>query len=486
MVTGRFVSVIRITCVGAFAALVLSANGQPESAARPNVLFVVADDQRNNMGCYGDNHAKTPHLDRMAAEGTIFSRAYCQYAMCGPSRASLLTGLRPDVVKVYDLHTPVRRPNPDVLTLPQDFKNRGYHTRAIGKVFHPGTDDPESWSVPTFAGPEIVGTTHITSGTEGGLPDVTPGPGGGKRGPSWFAPNLPEDQIHDGVITREAIKALGELKDKPFFLAVGFNRPHLPFVAPKKYFDLYEGEELPVAENLHVPEGAPPIAITQSGELRQYRDIPTSGALSREKSRELTLAYYACTSFVDAQVGRLLDELERLGLDDETIVVFWGDHGFHLGENSLWAKYTNFETATRAPLMFRVPGGNTSTTVDAVVEFVDVYPTLAELCGWKPEDVHGDSLAGFIKGSKAGAPDTGTALSQVNRGDGMGYSIRTHHYRYTEWRSKSGETTARELYNHVDDPGENVNLANDPAMMTVIDSLQEELEKLISAKPGKA
>jgi len=449
---------------------------------RPNVLFIVADDQRTNLGCYGDKNAITPNLDRLAAEGLRFNRAYCQYAMCGPSRASILTGLRPDTVKVYDLHTKVRKHTPEILTLPQDFKNRGYLTRAIGKIFHPGIDDEESWSVPTFPGPEIVGTTSVTSGTVGGLPDVTPGPAGGKRGPSWFAPDLPEEQFHDGVITREAVSVLRQLKDKPFFLAVGYNRPHLPFVAPKKYFDLYKGKDLPVAANDYAPKGVPEIAMSQFSELRQYRDIPATGPLSMGKARELTLAYYACMSFMDAQVGMLMDELVTLGLDDNTIVVFWGDHGYHLGEHGIWAKHTNFEAATRAPLILKVPGAKTSGTIESVVEFVDVYPTLAELCGWMPRGMEGESLAGYVSGSVKDSDtlSSGTAVSQVNRGNGIGHTLRTDRFRYTEWKKKDGTVMARELYDHKVDDGENRNVAESEANQSIISKLQEELEAILS------
>jgi len=449
---------------------------------KPNVLFIVADDQRTNLGCYGDPQAITPNFDKLAAAGIKFNRAYCQYAMCGPSRASILTGLRPDSIKVYDLHTKVRKYTPEVLTLPQDFKNRGYFTRAIGKVFHPGIDDPKSWSMPTFPGPEIVGTTSVTSGTVGGLPDVTPGPGGGKRGPSWFAPDLPEHEFHDGVITREVIKAMNDLKDRPFFLAVGYNRPHLPFVAPKKYFDLYGEKTLLLPENGFPPKDVPDIAMTQSGELRQYRDIPATGPLSLAKRQELTLAYYACTSFVDAQMGRLLDELKRLDLEKDTIVVFWGDHGFHLGEHSIWAKYTNFEVATRAPLILKVPSGRTTGTVTSVVEFVDVYPTLTELCGWRAEGTEGKSLAGYVTGALEDniTNGRGLALSQVNRGDGMGYSLRTDRYRYTEWRREDGLIAERELYDHMADHGENRNMAGEVDNEATMRELHEQIEEILS------
>lgn len=479
----RIYRVCHILAVTGFAGLVVVISPGAFAADKPNILFIVADDQRNNLGCYGDPYAKTPNLDKLAAEGIMFSRAYCQYAMCGPSRASLLTGLRPDTVKVYDLNTTVRKHNPELLTLPQDFKNRGYFTRAIGKVFHPNIDDSESWNVPTFPGPEIVGTTSETSGTVGGLPDVTPGPGGGKRGPSWFAPDLPTEQFHDGIVTEEAIKALKNLKDRPFFLAVGYNRPHLPFVAPKEFFDLYSGAEPPLADNLFPPENVPDLALTASGELRQYRDIPATGPLSLAKTRELTLAYYACTSFVDAQVGRLLEELKLLELDDNTIVVFWGDHGFPLGENSIWAKHTNFEVATKAPLLFRVPGGKTSTTVESIVEFIDVYPTLTDLCGWNADRAQGKSLAAYINSSKQTASandDAPTALSQARRKEGTGYSLRSDQYRYTEWRANGEKAIiARELYDHTTDPAENRNIAGDPANQAIMERMHTQInEKL--------
>ncbi|NQT11661.1 MAG: sulfatase, partial [Planctomycetes bacterium] len=326
------------------------------SEAGPNVLFIAVDDLRPELGCYGVSGIETPNIDALAGRGTVFLRAYCQQAVCGPSRASLLTGRRPDTTKVYGNGTHVRRALPDVVTLPQHFKKHGYHTQAFGKIFHMGMDDPRSWSAPLtrVMTPMYVDPTAEAAWTDEIARRYTPeafrrraskidpdsnlvlqlgsGGGGVRRGPAWEAPDVEDDALMDGQTANQAVAALREIRDKRFFLAVGFFKPHLPFVAPKRYFDKYPLDKLRLAENPFPPEDVPRIAMHNSGELRgQYTDVAKSGPISDEKALELIRGYYASTTYVDAMIGRVLDELDRLGLREKTVVVLWGDHGWQLG-----------------------------------------------------------------------------------------------------------------------------------------------------------
>jgi arylsulfatase A-like enzyme len=297
------------------------------------------------------------------------------------------------------------------------------------------------------------------------------------RGPAWESLDVDDEQLGDGLSAKRAVELLNELKDKRFFLAVGFYKPHLPFVAPKRYYDLYPLESIRTAKNPFPPKNAPKFALTSGGELRSYAEIPEKGPISEDQARELIRGYYAATSYTDAQIGRVLDELETLGLDENTIVCVWGDHGWKLGEHGAWCKHTNFELDTNAPLIFRVPDQRRPDgESDALVEFVDVYPTLAELCGLPaPEGVEGTSLASLIDN-----PDREwktAAFSQYPRGDVMGYSMRTDRYRYTEWQNKqTGEVEARELYDHDLDPDENENVAGAEANQKLVAKLGEQLK----------
>jgi len=475
---------------------------QAAAADRPNVLFIAVDDLRPELGCYGVPVVQSPHIDALARRGTVFTRAYCQQAVCNPSRASLLTGRRPDTTKVYGNGTHIRLALPEVVTLPQHFKQHGYHTQAFGKVFHMGMDDPASWSVPLSrammpmyvdetaeaAWRDEIGRRYTPEAFRRRASKLDPdtglvlqlgsGGGGVHRGPSWEAPDVADDVLMDGQTANQAVRALRRIRDKQFFLAVGFFKPHLPFVAPKKYFDLYPLEKLRPADNPYPPEDVPRIALHNSGELRgQYTDVPKSGPISDQKALELIRGYYAATTYVDAMIGRVLDELDRLGLRDETVVVLWGDHGWQLGEHGLWGKATNFELATRSPLIFSVPGQKRpGAKTDALAEFVDIYPTLSELCGLPiPEGLEGTSLVPVIE-----APDRpwkGAAFSQYPRKKVMGHSMRTDRYRYTEWAVPGEPPVAVELYDHRTDPDENVNLANKPENKELV----AELSRLLDA-----
>jgi iduronate 2-sulfatase len=465
-----------------------------------NVLFIAVDDLRPELGCYDTPMIKTPHIDALAKTGTVFNRAYCQQAVCSPSRTSLLTGCRPDTTKIYDLHTHFRLHQPDIITLPQYFKKHGYHTQSLGKIYHGLLDDPQSWSVRSwFPRDQLYGKPENLAEVKkmkeqlrskgklkklkaakrdpktGTVLKLGKNVGARALGPAWEDPDVPDNALRDGMLADKAIKVLGQVKDKPFFLAVGFYRPHLPFVAPKKYFDLYQPQELQLAGNPFPPEDVPKIALMNFGELRTYSDIPKQGAVSDKKARELIHAYYATVSYVDAQIGRVLTELDRLGLRENTVIVLWGDHGWQLGEHGLWCKHTNFEVATRSPLIFSAPKqANRGITTDALVEFVDVYPTLVEMCDLPmPEKLEGASLLSVI--NKPDQPWKKAAFSQYPRGKMMGYSMRTNRYRYTEWGKPGKPPVGVELYDHKEDPDENVNIAGQPDHKNLIAQLSKQL-----------
>jgi len=434
-----------------------------ERKSRPNVLFIGADDLRMEVGCFGDTRVQTPHLDQFARRGVRFNHAYCQQALCNPSRASILTGLRPDTLGVFDLHTHFRETRPDIVTLPQVFKHHGYHTQGIGKVFHNGNQDAfrgdaPSWSVPA--------TLHYASHYDD-HPVVT-----GELPPDLSTlqktecRDVPDEAYYDGRVAAAAVATLRQIKDKPFFLAVGFWKPHLPFNAPKRYWDLYKREHIELPPNPNPPVDVPPLA------LQEYQIDPKK-TLTDDDVRELRHGHYATISYLDAQIGKVLAELDRLGLRDNTIVVFWSDHGLHVGEHGLWGKTTNFELDARTPLIIAAPRrpSTAGRKTDALVELLDLYPTLLDLCNLPaPHRLEGVSLgpllaapsttvksAAFTQHPRPPYYEKGVAL-QI-----MGYSIRNDRYRYTEWRKvPGGEVIARELYDHEKDPMETANVAADP------------------------
>ena len=447
------------------------------ATSRPlNVLFLAVDDLRPELGCYGNSQIQTPNLDALAARSMIFERAYCQAAVCGPSRASLLTGLRPDTTRVWGNRTHFRHAHPALVTLPQRFKDAGYHTQAIGKVLHGNQADSPSWSVPAWPeGGRQAGMQYIDEARFAALRAKEPGRRWqGDEIPtlewtkldSWQAPDVPANALQDGQVADRAVAALQELRDQPFFLAVGFQKPHLPFTAPKRYFELYDADRLPLAEDAHRPVDAPDFAFTNSQELRGYQDIPATGPLARGKARELVHGYYAATSFMDAQAGRVLSELERLGLAERTVVLLFGDHGWHLGEHGLWAKTNNFELDTRVPLMLHVPGQRTlGGRCARFVELVDMYPTLCEACGIAiPASLEGTSMLPLLEQPER--PWKQAAFSQITRPyladqnwNRMGYTMRTERWRYTEWQDRDRAVVARELYDYEISAAETVNLA---------------------------
>ena len=428
---------------------------------RPNVLFIAADDLRNDLGCYGHAEVKTPNLDRLAARGVIFDRAYCQQAVCNPSRASLLTGRRPDTLGIWNLSRHLREVTPDVVTLPELFKQDGYFTRGIGKIFHNWRQatqgDPRSWSVPAVY--------HYARHDDDIPVSRTPLPPNLAKAPRCMKLDLPDEAYFDGRIATLAVEELqnrARLRDEPFFLAVGFWKPHLPFNPPKQYWDLYDPAVLSLPKFPGQPINVPEVALHDSREIMRAFER----GLSEADVRELRQGYLAGVSFLDAQVGRLLDELERTKLAENTVIVFWSDHGFHLGEQSLWAKTSNFELDARVPLIISTPeASRAGEHTAALVELLDLYPTLADLCGLTvPDGLEGVSLRPVLDDPestvKRGAFTQHPRPAYYNGVPAvMGVSVRTERMRYTEWRSfATGAVEARELYDHRLDPDEHRNV----------------------------
>ncbi|MCO6457416.1 MAG: sulfatase [Pirellulaceae bacterium] len=457
------------------------------AAERPNVLFIAVDDLRPELGCYGAEHIQSPRIDQLARQGTVFLRAYCQQAVCSPSRTSLMTGLRPDSTKVYDLNTHFRTHVPDVVTLGQHFKQQGYFCTSMGKIYHGGFDDRPTWSEParrpsagagyvTEANQQLIARRRRDAQQRGLKGQAL---SRASRGTATEMADVPDNAYTDGAVAELGVETLRELsgREQPFFLAVGFLKPHLPFNAPRRYWDLYDAQAIPLAANPFPPHGVTPFSLTTSGEIRVYEGIPAQGDIPPDMARQLKHAYYACVSFTDANVGKLLDELDRLRLAENTIVVLWGDHGWKLGEHGAWCKHSNFENDANAPLIIRspgqrAPGGKTR----ALVEFVDIYPTLCDLARLpKPEHLEGTSAAPLLDDpDRTWKP---AAFSQYPRGKIMGYSMKTDRYRYTAWKdTPTGAVMARELYDHQTDPAENTNLAGQPEHQQLVARLHVQLD----------
>ena len=471
--------------------LLLIASLPAAAATRLNVLFIASDDMRPQLGCYGDSIVKSPNLDRLAARGMVFNNAYCQQALCSPSRIALMTGRHVWTTRIYDIGPFLRETMPDVITLPQHFKNNGYFTRSLGKIYHVGIDDPQSWSVPPWhskkprygpVGASMVGKRAADLRASG-----KPIPQKGENapfygGPAFEAPDLADDDLIDGDTVRAALDAMRELAAKPeqpFFLAVGFANPHVPWVAPKKYFDLYRAEDLSLPDNRYVPKNAPAFAATSGTDFYWYAGVPKDRKITPEFGRQCLQGYLAAISYVDNGIGRLLGELDRLGLREKTIVVFWGDHGYYMGEHNWWGgKHNNYEGATRAPLLVSAPGMKAAgQKTDALVEFVDIYPSLMELCGL-PQPRDGAGLEGMSFVPLLSDPKRSwnkVAFSEYPKGGNQGIALRNDRYRYVEWRNRKGELVARELYDHQADPQENENVAGVPANEPVINRLAEQL-----------
>jgi arylsulfatase A-like enzyme len=412
-----------------------------------NVVFIIADDLRPLLGCYDNPEIYTPNIDRLAERSTLFNRAYCQYPLCHPSRTSMLTGLRPDTSGVQNNHVGFRQTVPDAVTLPQYFKVHGYHTRSVGKIEHGSADlyDELSWSVPIWR--------------PGGHPY--------KGIPAWQALDVADDELRDGKTAKRAMQVLDEIRDLPFFLAVGFDKPHLPYSVPKKYFGLYD---------THTFKTRPAIFLPFRHEITHYSDIPSDGTpLSEEKILELARGYLAAISYMDAQVGRVLNHLDVLGLTDRTVVIFSSDHGYHIGEHGMWGKDTLFDESLRVPLIVNIPGKLGSKT-DALVELVDLYPTLCEACHLPtPTGLEGVSMVPVInqptRSWKTEVYSQTRSLSVDRR------SVRTDQYRYTEERSRwqIEADAGRELYNYHVDPDGTTNVAYLPENKDLVAYLRKKL-----------
>ena len=494
-----FLVLISLSCQDTFAQII-------KTTKKPNVLFVIVDDLKPILGCYEDPFVKTPNIDRFAKEGVVFTNAYCQQAVCGPSRASFLTGMRPDYTGVWDLETEMRNINPEILSMPQFFKQNGYETAGIGKVFDSRSVDENidnpSWSIPFYKKsndyyPKEMGKAKGRYRDLKVLEEIEKyekiGEAKGltekelsnfikiNAKPSVESLDIPDNAYIDGATVLHSKDILKILKEnaKPFFFAVGITKPHLPFAVPKKYWDLYDRDEIQLAEFRENANNSPLVAYHGAGELYKYTDIPPLASFSDvkggmelpiEKQKELIHGYYASVSYADALIGKILDTLETLDLKDNTIVTIIGDHGWHLGDHNLWCKHSNFEQATRIPMIFKIPGVKASKT-RALAEAVDIFPTLCDATGIKiPEQLQGVSLMPVLMETKSKVKDY--AVSQYRRGKNMrtfGYSIRTERYRLTLWMKDfyrlyepfhEGYIVSGELYDYDNDPLETENYYN--------------------------
>jgi iduronate 2-sulfatase len=457
------------------------------NARKPNVLFIAVDDLNNHLGCYGHGLVRSPNIDRLAAGGVRFDRAYCQFPLCSPSRVSLMTGLRPDTTRIYDLQKDFRKGTniTHAVTMPQLLRSNGYYVTRVGKMFHygvpgqigtEGLDDPLSWDLAIFPRgrdrDEEDKVINLNRGEDN--PERNP------RRPrptnqlgaalAWHESEGSDDEFTDSLVADEAIRLLEESREKPFFLGVGFYRPHVPWIVPKRYFDLYPLEKIslpynPPNDRDDIPPGALWVKKANYGRI----DEELRGAIR---------AYYASVTYVDKQIGRVLDALDRLKLRDNTIVILWGDHGWHLGEHGCWQKMSVFEESARVPLIIRVPGAKGNGRASArFVESLDVYPTVAEFCGVKaPKNLAGKSLLPLLK-NPAKSWDR-PAYTQVRHGNTndffMGYSVRTERWRYTEW---DGGKRGVELYDHRSDPREFTNLASNVVYAKTVGEMRKLLRK---------
>ena len=518
-------------------------NSSAQSKSKPNVLFIAIDDLKPILGCYGDKMIKTPNIDRIAKNGTIFFANYCQQAVCGPTRASIMTGKRPDYTKIWDLKTKMRDMNPDILSMPQYFITQGYSTQGIGKVYDIRCVDKDfdkpSWSVPYYqtdktlyskqTGEPIniqyqnlatkeLAKNYLKEAYAKGLKDEAAKAEVMLRvKPSVESVDVPDDAYTDGVHAKMAKNILIGLskKSEPFFLAVGFSKPHLPFVSPKKYWDLYDRKKMPLAPFQHSTENAVPIAYHNAGELRAYTDIDPINSytdqnpglsLSLEKQKELIHGYYAAVSYTDAQLGIVLNALDSLGLTDNTIIVLWGDHGWHLGDHNLWCKHSNFENAARAPLIISAPG-IASSNVKTQTEFVDIFPTLCDLANIKiPSNLDGKSLVPAMKKpttvikeySVSQYPRSGAVGESERLGyaetEFMGYSLRTKQFRYTIWMKNRWRTSkvfdkylmvGAELYDYQKDPLEKVNVVGKKDYAIALKKMQDYMKNYMDSEYKK-
>jgi len=488
---------------GFLALFCLSASLVQAQQKKPNILLILVDDLKPNLGTYGDPNAISPNIDEFAASGMRFDQAYCNQAVCVSSRYNLLLGSRSTSTGLYNFGKEFRDVIPDAVTLPQYFMAAGYNAESMGKVFHIGhgnTNDKASWSIPhwkekviEYVDPEstqgkLTREEAYFENTPMYIKDTPPNhelP----RGAAWESPEVTDEAYADGRVARHAIDRLRELSkdsDQPFFMAVGFARPHLPFSVPKKYWDMYDPETLPLADFQQGPEGAPEFAVKRGGEINQFFPIPTHQDLfEKDLQRKLVHGYYASLTYMDAQVGKVLRELERLNLDENTIVVLWGDHGWHSGDHGIWTKHTNYEQANRIPIIIRAPDVTKSGShTKQLAETVDIYPTLAALAGLErpdvPQPIDGISLVPILKDSNKIIKDH--AYHAFNRGGYLGEAIRTDRYRMVRWthmRDKNKEVVY-ELYDYREDPEETINIASQ--RKDIVQQLEAKLKLYPKAK----
>ena len=467
--------------------------------AKPNVMLICVDDLKPVLGCYGDKVVKTPNIDRLASRSMRFDAAYCNQAVCSPSRNALLTGLRPQTLGIYDLGTNFRQGRQNAVTLPQWFKANGYSAQGMGKIFHVGhgnTNDEASWSVPYFRG-KVVDYALPENKRELSREEAmfdNKSPANLPRGAALENADVPDDTYSDGKVAAEAIRRLeaaAKNPGEPVFLAVGFLKPHLPFCAPRKYWDLYKTDQFQLPAFRRAPEGAPAYAPTAFGELRNYKDVPDKGEIPEDLQRKLIHGYHAAISYMDAQVGKVLDALDASPLKDNTVIVLWGDHGWHLGDHGMWSKHTNYEQATRIPLLVKAARQTKGGASGAMVETVDIYPTLCELAGLKtPEKLDGISFAPLVTGKNAqGERDHVTHV--FPRGNRLGRAIRTPTHRFVEWKTigAPADTAEVELYDYAADPLERKNLAREQpetvARMRGLLAKQPEARPQVQGKPAQ-
>ena len=476
---------------------------------RPNVLFLCMDDLKPELGCYGAEQMKTPNIDRLAQGGMQFQHHYVQQAVCACSRVSMFCGLRPDTTRIWDLKHHARTENPTVFTMQEFFKQHGYTTLGAGKVLHGfKNDDPQSWSEPfvrdeqlPYSGgfPVPADNQYQAKAIHAAFAELDrTGIKGYKPRKDWLASkgarppvehiDVPDGAYADGGIANYGIQRLEEFSKSgnPFFLTLGFHKPHLPFVAPEKYWNLYPDDSIELAAFRKHAKDSPDYAYHTWGELRNYSGMPKTGDLTDAQQRELIHAYYACVSYVDAQVGRVLDALRQTGLDKNTIVVLWGDHGWHLGDHDLWCKHSNFEQATHSPLIISAPGLPKPGKTGSMVESLDIFPTLCELARLPiPAEVQGRSLVSILKNPKTEVKDF--SMSQYpRRGNLMGYALRTERYRMVTWMKDGIKNSgifdpaaivSVELYDYKTDPLETVNQAGNPEYKPIVEDLTGQLKQ---------
>lgn len=455
-ITGAFllVGVFLISC---------SEKQQETETRQPNILFIAVDDLRPELNFYGEGHIHSPHLDRLASQSLVFDRAYCNVPVCGASRASLLTGARPTRHRYLDFKTLKDADYPEAESLPMRFKNNGYTTISNGKVYHHAKDDSLAWDEQWQPSGKYTYATdayrEIRASTYRGMPMENA--------------DVPDSAYRDGKLALKAIRDLNKLKEgnKPFFLALGFYKPHLPFTAPKKYWDAYRREDIALPENYRQPETTPRKAYHNFGELRNYETIPKEGDLPEAQAKELIHGYYACVSYTDAQIGLVLDELERLGLAENTIVVLWGDHGWNLGDHKLWCKHANFNSSLRVPMLVKVPGKTNGQHTHFITETIDLYPSLCELAGIeKPAHLEGDSFVSLIE---TGKREKDHAVVKFH--DGV--TLISGSFQYTEWTDDRGVAYERMLFDQASDPLQLDNLAEKEAYQTKVAELSRELRE---------